>query len=498
MNFYEKNKKAFLSLIGVLSFFFMLSFYLTPITTNDFWIQLKVGQLIKETFEIPKTILFAFTPEKDDLFVAHEWLPSLIFSLAYDSFGHNFMIVFKFLLYSCSFLLAFRLAFKITQNALTSFFIVNLCLFALNYRSFMRPEVFSYILFLSQLNILWSYYEKKSVKYLVYYVIVNIIWVNSHGSFMVSLGLPFLLAASRVVDRVLENHFWKKNQILVRSMDKQLVLTGFAAILTILVNPLGYHLLVHSYELSQNALLKRTIFEWKPMLSGSVMKSTIFKVFLIFSSFLSIIVLLRFRKLRTFSFSLLVMFTYLAFDAQRHLAFLAVASVWPLAIMLRDIPRKSSFSSVLAVSLVVLLPALTLYAYNRGNTIRMKPGFYHSARIPQRTLNYIKERNLKGNTLNTYSLGGQLIFNFYPKMKIGIDSRIDAYGVEYARRYRKMVYGKYKNLKPFLDRHSVENIIVNNSAFRSMKKTGSYKNLKEEGWKLTHKSSKVVILRKAI
>ena len=125
MNFYEKNKKAFLSLIGVLSFFFMLSFYLTPITTNDFWIQLKVGQLIKETFEIPKTILFAFTPEKDDLFVAHEWLPSLIFSLAYDSFGHNFMIVFKFLLYSCSFLLAFRLAFKITQNALTSFFITH-------------------------------------------------------------------------------------------------------------------------------------------------------------------------------------------------------------------------------------------------------------------------------------------------------------------------------------------------------------------------------------
>ena len=498
MSFYEKHKKIFLSLMALSSFLFMLSYYLTPITTNDFWIQLKVGQLIKENFEIPKTILFAFTPETNKPFVAHEWLPSLFFSLFYDIFGYNFMIILKFLLYSFSFLLAFLLSFRISKKPLISFFVATLCLYTVNYRSFLRPEAFSYIFFLLQINLLWVYLEKKSLKFLLYYVIINILWVNSHGSFLLSLGLPGLLACSLLSDKIIKNFLLRKKEKILTEAEIHLIATSFICLFTSLINPLGYKLLVHSYHLSQNELLKQTIFEWKPMLSPTVMRSSIFNVFLIFISFSSSILVFKFMKLRTFSVALLLIFTFLAFEAQRHLSFLAVASVWPLSLMLRDFDEKSRFSTVLSIVLVLVPLGLAFKAYENGNTVRTKPGFYHSARMPEETINYIEEKNLQGNTLNTYSLGGQLLFHFYPEIKIGIDSRVDAYGVEYARKYRNLIYGQYEPLRDFIRAYSIKNIIVNYPAYRSMQKKGSLKQLSHDGWKLTHKSSKVVILERNI
>lgn len=495
MTFYEKNKKILLILIGIASFFFLLSFFLTPITTNDFWIQLKVGQLIKQNFEIPKTIIFSFTPEKNNLFVAHEWLSSLIFAIFYDSFGHNFMIFFKFLIFAFCFYLSYILAFRITKNPLTSFFISIFCLFTVNYRSFLRPESFAYLLFLSQLNLLWLYQENKNLKYLLYYTFVHIVWVNSHGSFFISMGLPGLLAAANFTDKFFGNFILNKKENLIETKDIRLGLASFACLFASLINPLGYTLITHSYELSQNSLLKKTIFEWHPMLSQSVMRTSIFTVFLIFASILSAILLFRFMKLRTFSLTLLFIFSYLALDAQRHLSFLALASVWPMSLMLKDIKEKSHFSTFFSFSLLACLFSLCLYSYKKGNTILKKPGFYHDAKFSEETLDYIKSRNLSGNTLNTYSLGGQLLFNFYPQIKIGIDSRVDSYGVRYADSYRRLIQGKPEPLKEFIKVHNVKNIIVTPSDFRIMRDKGSYKSLVDEGWAFIHHKSNVVILR---
>ena len=60
---------------------------LTSIYNNDFWLQLKVGQMIRADGVIPRTILFCFTQERDLPFVAHEWLSSVITSWLYDHVG---------------------------------------------------------------------------------------------------------------------------------------------------------------------------------------------------------------------------------------------------------------------------------------------------------------------------------------------------------------------------------------------------------------------------
>ena len=495
--FYIRHKKPIIVILFLCSLFFLSTHYLTPITSNDFWIQLKIGQLIKENFEIPRTILFAFTEAKDYPFIAHEWLPSLIFSLFYDSFGENFMIIFKLILFICCFLLAYRLSFSTTKKPLPALFISCLVLFTLNYRSFLRPEVFSYIFFFLQLNLLSDFQQKKKKFYLLLYLIVHILWVNSHGSFLVSLGLPILLSIGNISDRVIQNLFDKKKRKLIHKEDLWLILLSGASLVSSLINPYGYKLLVHSYELSQNTLLRSTILEWRPMISKQIMPTPIFAVFLIFSSFFCFIAAFRFMALRSFSLLLLITFTYLTLSAQRHLAFLTIASVWPLSFMLKDLKEKSFISDLLSILLVFTLISLSLRSINHGNIVLKKPGFYNTATIPEDAMNFMKKENLSGNTLNTYKFGGQLLFNFYPQIKIGVDSRIDAYGVEYTRAYKRIIYGPTEILLKFIKKYSIKNIIVDPLALRNLNTRGSLHTLlEEENWKISYNDKKLIIIQK--
>ncbi len=48
-----------------------------PQVSNDFWLQVKVGEIIAHDHAIPKTVLFPFTEVRNAPFNAHEWLPSL-------------------------------------------------------------------------------------------------------------------------------------------------------------------------------------------------------------------------------------------------------------------------------------------------------------------------------------------------------------------------------------------------------------------------------------
>ena len=147
----DNNSWAYFILL-FLSFFFMLSLYLTPLSSNDFWIQMKVGEIIRSTGNIPSNILFTFTEAKSNPFVAHEWLPSLFFSYFLTYFGYYGMICLKFTLFFILFLLVLNLCYRVSRDRILSFLIASLCLYTVNYRSFFRPEIVAYLCFMLQLN----------------------------------------------------------------------------------------------------------------------------------------------------------------------------------------------------------------------------------------------------------------------------------------------------------------------------------------------------------
>ncbi len=74
----QSHVTVLLALVGTL---FVLSLNLTPLTTNDFWMQLEIGNTIRDTGSIPRTILFTHNESQHYPFVAHEWLSSCVYSV---------------------------------------------------------------------------------------------------------------------------------------------------------------------------------------------------------------------------------------------------------------------------------------------------------------------------------------------------------------------------------------------------------------------------------
>jgi hypothetical protein len=88
--------------------------HLTPLIENDFWVQIKVGEIIRETGSIPDTVLFAAGETANIEFVAHEWLASVAFSFVHSAFGIEGAIVGRAVLALVVLSLFFLLSLQVT------------------------------------------------------------------------------------------------------------------------------------------------------------------------------------------------------------------------------------------------------------------------------------------------------------------------------------------------------------------------------------------------
>ncbi len=491
-----ENHRIPLYILGLSSVVFMVVYYLTPLTTNDFWIQLKIGDIIRQGGEIPRTVLFSYTEAKDFPFVAHEWLPSVIFSQIYEIFGYYQLITIKCLLYFVIFGLLILFAKRSHGNmelaVITSVFIMLLA----NYRSFLRPEVFAYMFFLIQLNLLDKLRHHKSLWLIVGVILTNILWVNSHGSFLVSIGLPFVFVCGNILDQSYQKYVRGDPRVQL-SVDYYFIALGFICILTSLMNPFGLELHKHVYSLSQNDYVKSTIFEWRGPFHASVRGTTVFKLYITYLLLLVPFVALNYKKLNGTSWILLVVFGFLSYEAHRHIAFFAFASIVPISMMIGNFNTiKTRYVSILALVVSMVLLGTSYRARSVGNTVGVRSGYYHSARISQQALNFMKEKNLSGNVLNTYAFGGQLIYYRYPEMKITLDSRIDAYGRSYMSKYFQLWNTSYRNFSNYLELYDVKHIIGDRRILKRLARDDKLNKLINDGWKWAYSSPRVLILSK--
>ena len=150
----------------------------------DLWWNLKAGEYILQNLKVPHIDIFSYTL-KDKPWIDHEWLSQVLFYPVFSRFGWQGLNILKAFIVSLSFFIVLFLAssgFKRLRYAV-SFMLLSVLAF--NYRSVVRPEIFSYLFLCIFLYIL----ETNRRPYLLPFL--QIIWVNMHGYFI--LG-PVLLA----------------------------------------------------------------------------------------------------------------------------------------------------------------------------------------------------------------------------------------------------------------------------------------------------------------
>lgn len=81
--------------------------------------------------------------------------------------------------------------------------------------------------------------------------------------------------------------------------------------------------------------------------------------------------------------------------------------------------------------------------------------------------------DLRGNVINSYELGAELVYRTYPRLRPSIDSRIDSYGGAYTWMNERLFH-EDALLTEFVKDYDVRYMLLSHRDFRSVEKLPSW------------------------
>lgn len=464
-----------------------------PPGANDLWLDAALGRIIWQSGKIPSTLLFPFTEASGYPFTAHEWLSSVALYFFFRLFGHAHLVFVKGLLGLALFGLCWRLAYRQSANLFATVIVALVAMAAANFRFYLRAELFGLIFFVIVLSLLAEFRSSGRWRYLLACVPVALVWANSHGSFPLALVLAGCFAGGAAAEglRAPRGGRLRASWIGARPY---LACAGLMA-LAMLVNPYGANLFRFVWDLPRADSLRTFIYEWTPTLYGPFAGSRGHWAFLAFIAFCAAVVSFGWRNVPPAGVLLLLAFGYLALQAQPHIAFFALASVYPLSAALRGIAPRLLSPPAARATLLALIVGCASLVVRYGNLYGGFPYYVVSHNFSPLLVEYLDRPEIKGNVLNSYELGSELIYRYYPRLRPAIDSRAYAYG----RKYFLAIQGLNNDesaLKAFIARYHVDYILLLREDFdvgiRRMT------NLRKDGWRIVFGDGRVVLLGRPV
>ena len=101
------------------------------------------------------------------------------------------------------------------------------------------------------------------------------------------------------------------------------------------------------------------------------------------------------------------------------------------------------------------------------------------------------EKAVEGPILNSMEFGGEIIYRFYPRIRPGIDSRIDSFGDRYFTDWQNM-YKDEVALNRLIARHDIRFMLLMPHDFATVREMPTIKT----GWKMMWSDHKSVLIRR--
>lgn len=398
--------------------------YFRPITaiTQDLGRHILTGMIIVKTYTVPKTNLFSYT-HPNYPFVNHHWLSEVMYYLLFQIGGFNTLLILHTIVICAAFFLLFFYSSK-TYSFVASTLVALIYLPLLFTRTDVRPEIFSF-LFLSVFLVILSEQRKRHTRWIFILPVIELVWVNMHIYFIVGIAvLGLFLLDAAVSER-------KKFFAIGRIRTLLIVLT--ISTFSTLINPNGlkgalYPLTVfqnYGYSIEENQTI---FFLWQYFQRSTV------PLFVVSACFLFLSLTLAFKKTKPIDWFLGLFFTYLAASAIRNVPLFALAAFLPFtqsltrileAISYKTHKKTKTISPLLKSSLSIIFACVFLwqaYDFARQSEVGfgVEPG-------PQYGADFFLQRKLKGPIFNNFDIGSYLEYRLYPKEKVFVDGRPEAY-----------------------------------------------------------------------
>lgn len=389
--------------------------------SQDLGRHIKTGEIIVKCFCVPKTNLYSYT-QTDFPFINHHWLPEVFFYFTHQLLGFAGIYVFKVIAITFAFGISYLLALK--KSKFWAFFLAFFFAYILSERIDSRPEIFSFIFISLFLLFIERFRQTKNIKYLYPLPLIELVWVNSHIYFIVGI----VIFSSLLISELVSN----------KKLDKKVILFFALTFLAIFINPSGIaggllpFTIFNNYNYSivenQNLFFLNAFFGSARVLTFEILSLVFIVLSLInskrndiFYSLISIFAIISaFEMIRNFPIFVFIVLPYMTF----------LCSLTEVKI--KDVYLLKNLKIILFLILIIVVSyriykIITYPIYGWGIVDAIGP-----------SVDYFEKNNLQGRIFNNFDTGSYLIYRLYPKVKVFVDGRPEAYSKQSFDEYKKM------------------------------------------------------------
>jgi hypothetical protein len=381
----------------------------------DTWWHIKVGQDILRTHHWPTVDPYSFTAANTP-WIAHEWLGDVVLAGVAKLGGVFALSSLRFFLAAGVVLLLYYYGALRSKNCKAGFVPAGLMASLVLLFFTLRPQMFG-LLFMVLLLIVLERFRTGVVWSIWMLPLLFLLWVNTHGSFIVGIGVVgvYLCCGLKPLQLgAIQANAWNPKQRL----QLELVLLGSIAVLP--VTPYGTQLAAYPFDLALNQPLNRAwILEWGQM----PLNESGGKLFLaVVVAMVALQVLFRFTW-RLEEVLLLFAGTVLAFLHMRMLLIFIPLTVPIFATMVsRWIPPYDRLKEHYALNGVLMAGVIggMLYFIPSPDSLQRSV----DRMFPVKAVAYLDSHPVAGPMLNSYGFGGYLLGS---GKKVFVDGRADLY-----------------------------------------------------------------------
>jgi len=399
----RKNLQRAIACCAVLLVFFLYVFFsLEKIHCFDVWWHLASGKWMFKHHSIVTHDPFSFTHYKEKWYNTAWLFQALIYQI-YIYWGFAGLAVFKAFVVVLFFLALWQIARLKKSHWILFVFLSLIVLFTAKGRFFVRPHILSYFYIALALLLLEIYRTKRKIIWLTPLIPLEILWVNTHGSFI--LGPVFI--GAYMLPLILKGK--KREFFHLAGLWILIVLSSF-------INPFGP--VIYKIPLKHETMRATTILisEWKRYKISSLFNFSDQPLTKI-GFFLFLLGALLSLRLEAISISLFG--AYLMFS---HVRFIPIFFMFSYPYALEGLERFSTKKKVISALLLSLFALSFISFYDSIKRFNFGIG-YDRERYPDALCTFIKKMKIKGNVFNLYGYGGFIIWNNWPDIKVFIDGR---------------------------------------------------------------------------
>ena len=380
----------------------------------DLWGHIRFGKELFEAKSFLYSDIFSYTAYGHE-WVNHEWLSELFMFCIFNVFGSIGLLIMKMLVGLAIVYILFIISRYREKSSLVWAMVSMIAVMIMGPGFMIRPQLVT-LLFTALFFFVFHLYLERDTNRLWLLPLIMIIWVNSHGGFIIGAGLLPVVVICVLGENVFKGNY--ENRI------KNVIVWSILTEISILVNPYGVRILTFLFE---SLSVPRDITEWNPI---TVLDFSFLK-FKILSLLVLLFVFLNRGKNRYWEIGIILVAMVFSFKHQRHspiFALLAVPfltenlSIFAKKIRLNE--RIYSYSSytilILVLGLLIgyqLLTTTIRYTRSEFNII-VDPSVY-----PVYAIQFLKENEITGNILVPFMWGEYVIWKLYPECKVSIDGR---------------------------------------------------------------------------